>query len=136
MKLPDDLMIIDPHIHQWDPFTTPREVSMPAKVVRRVPPLGRVITALANRLRQGFILLSPTSDNLDACSQELLARDGAGFFALDAQVVLRENGSLVARRPTIPVRFLYETWKCRRFTKHSNAMGATSRKPPRNWALA
>ena len=55
MKLRDDLMIIDPHIHQWDPFTTPREVSMPAKVVRRVPPLGRVITALVPKRDREFV---------------------------------------------------------------------------------
>lgn len=35
--LPDGLRIVDPHIHQWDPFTTPKEVSVPAKLVRRLP---------------------------------------------------------------------------------------------------
>ena len=26
-SLPDGLRIVDPHIHQWDPFTTPKQVS-------------------------------------------------------------------------------------------------------------
>ncbi|HEY7052863.1 MAG TPA: amidohydrolase family protein [Mycobacterium sp.] len=30
-------MIVDAHIHQWDPFTTPRVVSAPAKLLRRAP---------------------------------------------------------------------------------------------------
>ena len=55
MNLPDGLRIIDPHIHQWDPFTTPREVSMPAKVVRRVPPLRRVLTALVPKRDREFV---------------------------------------------------------------------------------
>jgi predicted TIM-barrel fold metal-dependent hydrolase len=36
-NLPEGLRIVDPHIHQWDPFTTPKEVSVPAKLVRRLP---------------------------------------------------------------------------------------------------
>jgi L-fuconolactonase len=44
-NLPDGLRIVDPHIHQWDPFTTPREVSAPAKVVRRVPLLRPAVLA-------------------------------------------------------------------------------------------
>ena len=30
-------MIVDAHVHQWDPFTTPRVVSGPAKIIRRAP---------------------------------------------------------------------------------------------------
>jgi predicted TIM-barrel fold metal-dependent hydrolase len=33
------LRLIDPHIHQWDPYTTPRETALPAKIIRRVPGL-------------------------------------------------------------------------------------------------
>lgn len=31
----DNVTVIDAHIHQWDPFTTPRVVSGPAKIIRR-----------------------------------------------------------------------------------------------------
>lgn len=31
--------LVDSHIHQWDPYTTPRQVSAVAKIVRRVPVL-------------------------------------------------------------------------------------------------
>lgn len=32
-----DRAVVDPHIHQWDPFTTPRTTSLVAKVLRRAP---------------------------------------------------------------------------------------------------
>ncbi|MCW2856141.1 MAG: amidohydrolase [Marmoricola sp.] len=55
MNLPDDLRIVDPHIHQWDPFTTPREVSAPAKVLRRAPLLRPVVLALVPRSGRDFV---------------------------------------------------------------------------------
>jgi L-fuconolactonase len=55
LSLPDDLLVVDPHIHQWDPFTTPREISGPAKVVRRVPALRPVLTALVPRRDRQFV---------------------------------------------------------------------------------
>ena len=55
MNLPDGLRIVDPHIHQWDPFTTPREVSVPAKVVRRVPLLQPPLLALIPRRDREFV---------------------------------------------------------------------------------
>jgi predicted TIM-barrel fold metal-dependent hydrolase len=54
-NLPDGLGIVDSHIHQWDPFTTPREVSVPAKVVRRVPLLRRAVLALVPRRDREFV---------------------------------------------------------------------------------
>ena len=53
-----------------------------------------VVMGLAARLRRKFILLAPTSDNLDAISQEILANAGAAFFALDSHVRLTQQGSL------------------------------------------
>src|SRR2546421_7547366 len=53
-----------------------------------------VVMGVAARLRQKFILLAPTSANLDALSQEILAGIGAGFFALDSHVRLTEHGHL------------------------------------------
>jgi len=61
--------------------------------------LRTVIATLANRLRQRFILLSPTSDYLDATCQEWLARDGAAHFAIDAHVILNPDGTLRAQTP-------------------------------------
>jgi predicted TIM-barrel fold metal-dependent hydrolase len=53
--LPDGLTVVDPHIHQWDPYTTPREVSLPAKAVRRLPPLGKVVPTLVPRRDREFV---------------------------------------------------------------------------------
>ncbi|QWC85994.1 amidohydrolase family protein [Nocardioidaceae bacterium] len=44
--------VIDPHIHQWDPFTTPRVVSKEARLLRplpRVPRAARWLLPLADR---------------------------------------------------------------------------------------
>ena len=44
--------VIDAHIHQWDPFTTPRKVSTAAKVARRAPfllPIGLRMFPRADR---------------------------------------------------------------------------------------
>ena len=54
-NLPDGLRIIDPHIHQWDPFTTPRVVSVPAKVVRRLPALRPAALALVPKRDKEFV---------------------------------------------------------------------------------
>jgi L-fuconolactonase len=55
VNLPDGLRIVDPHIHQWDPFTTPREVSVPAKVLRRLPMLRPAVLALVPRSGREFV---------------------------------------------------------------------------------
>ncbi|WP_328391275.1 amidohydrolase family protein [Nocardia sp. NBC_00416] len=50
-----DIRIIDAHIHQWDPFTNPREFSHTAKLLRRVPvPLGLAVR-LARRKDREFV---------------------------------------------------------------------------------
>lgn len=55
LNLPDGLRIVDPHIHQWDPFTTPREVSAPAKVLRQVPFLRPAVLALVPKADREFV---------------------------------------------------------------------------------
>jgi L-fuconolactonase len=54
-NLPDGLRIVDPHIHQWDPFTTSREASTPARAVRRVPLLRPAVLALVPRRDREFV---------------------------------------------------------------------------------
>ena len=56
------------------------------------------LTELAVRLREGFIVLSPTSRGCDVRSKELLASAKAGFFDLESQVALLPTGKLDARR--------------------------------------
>jgi predicted TIM-barrel fold metal-dependent hydrolase len=53
--LPEDVRIVDPHIHQWDPFTTPKEVSGPARLVRRLPFLRPVLLTLFPRRDREFV---------------------------------------------------------------------------------
>lgn len=55
LKLPEGLRVVDPHIHQWDPFTTPREASAPAKAVRRLPFLKPLVTALVPKADREFV---------------------------------------------------------------------------------
>ncbi|WP_433680682.1 amidohydrolase family protein [Nocardia sp. CA-119907] len=50
-----DIRIIDAHIHQWDPFTTPREFSPVAKVFRAVPLPIDVAKWLAPRKDREFV---------------------------------------------------------------------------------
>ncbi|HZQ32272.1 MAG TPA: amidohydrolase family protein [Mycobacterium sp.] len=47
-------VIIDAHIHQWDPFTTPRVVSGPAKLLRRAPVLRPLLMRLFPRAAREF----------------------------------------------------------------------------------
>jgi len=53
-----------------------------------------VIAGLATRLRQPFILLTPTSRHWDATSGELLASARAGLFDLESHVTILGNGRL------------------------------------------
>jgi len=55
MTLPDGLRIVDPHIHQWDPFTTPKLVSGPAKLVRRLPVLRPVLLKVFPKRDREFV---------------------------------------------------------------------------------
>ncbi len=49
--------IIDAHIHQWDPFTTPREASRLAPLYRRSPALlTRLLPLLATRAKRDLVL--------------------------------------------------------------------------------
>jgi hypothetical protein len=55
-----------------------------------------VISALGNRLRRPYILLSPTNLHVDALSQELLANAQAEFFALSNTVRITHNATLLS----------------------------------------
>lgn len=41
-----DFGVVDSHIHQWDPLTTPRPASLWARIVRRLPSLERALPAV------------------------------------------------------------------------------------------
>ncbi|MEV3902751.1 amidohydrolase family protein [Mycobacterium sp. NPDC050551] len=47
--------VVDAHIHQWDPFTTPRKVSTVAKVVRRAPLVMPVLVRVFPRSNREFV---------------------------------------------------------------------------------
>jgi predicted TIM-barrel fold metal-dependent hydrolase len=53
--LPATLRLIDPHIHQWDPLRTPREVSLPAKAARLLPPLRRLVPHVVPQSDREFV---------------------------------------------------------------------------------
>ena len=53
MRLPAG--IVDPHIHQWDPFTTPRVVSREARLFRPLPRVPRVFRYVVPRGDREFI---------------------------------------------------------------------------------
>jgi len=57
--------------------------------------LRTVIAELGLRLQRPYILLAPTSDLLNAKSQELLAHAKAAFFPLDTTVILTDHGTLL-----------------------------------------
>lgn len=59
--------------------------------------LRLIVSDLTARLRQRFILLTPTNRNFDAQIQELLGNVQAAIFPLDATVALTENGVLQPR---------------------------------------
>ncbi|WP_280245300.1 hypothetical protein [Nocardia abscessus] len=50
-----EIRIIDAHIHQWDPFTTPRDFSALAKVFRLLPVPVDVAKRLAPRRDREFV---------------------------------------------------------------------------------
>jgi predicted TIM-barrel fold metal-dependent hydrolase len=47
--------VIDPHIHQWNPWTTPRQVSGLAKLLRPLPRIPRAVGMLAPRADREFV---------------------------------------------------------------------------------
>jgi L-fuconolactonase len=51
----DGRAVVDAHIHQWDPFTTPRVVSGVAKVVRRAPFLLPALARIFPRSSREFV---------------------------------------------------------------------------------
>ncbi len=57
------------------------------------------LTESAVRLREGFIVLSPTSRFFDARAKELAANAKAGLFDLESNLTLMPSGLLVAGKP-------------------------------------
>src|SRR6516165_8521323 len=49
------MSVVDAHIHQWDPFTTPRVASGAAKITRRVPLLLPVLVRMLPRASRDFV---------------------------------------------------------------------------------
>lgn len=47
--------VVDPHIHQWDPFVTPRHVSGRARALRPLPRVPRALGRLAPRSDREFV---------------------------------------------------------------------------------
>ena len=47
--------VVDPHMHQWDPWTTPRHVSGLAKLLRPLPRIPRAAGRLARRADREFV---------------------------------------------------------------------------------
>jgi predicted TIM-barrel fold metal-dependent hydrolase len=52
-QLPEQM--VDPHIHQWDPFGTPREVSGVAKLLRPLPRIPKWLTRTQPRRDREFV---------------------------------------------------------------------------------
>jgi len=46
--------VVDAHIHQWDPFTTPRVVSGPSKLIRRAPLVEPILMRAFPRAARDF----------------------------------------------------------------------------------
>jgi len=97
----------DLHIHQTAQIGSWSADAVPAILTVQVDSeqLREVICELAARLRQRFILLSPTSRHLDARCHEILSNADAGFFALEnlvsfdgsLRLMRRSSGELFAR---------------------------------------
>jgi predicted TIM-barrel fold metal-dependent hydrolase len=51
----DGRAVVDAHIHQWDPFTTPRVVSGVAKILRRAPFLLPALARIFPRSSREFV---------------------------------------------------------------------------------
>jgi hypothetical protein len=58
-----------------------------------------VVAELSARQRQRFILFAPTSRWLDAASRELLESAKAGFFDLESNLNISENGHFTSKLP-------------------------------------
>ena len=81
-------------IGSWSAAAVPAVLTIQHATAR----FQHAVQGLVARLRQPFILLAPTSQHLEAVSQELLAGVKADFFGLDAHVRLGVGGRLQAVR--------------------------------------
>src|SRR5690349_16951874 len=52
-RLPDG--VVDPHIHQWDPLTTTREVSREARMLKRFERVPRWVNKLLPQAKREFV---------------------------------------------------------------------------------
>ncbi|MBB3036949.1 amidohydrolase family protein [Hoyosella altamirensis] len=55
MNSPWPIAMIDPHIHQWDPYTTPRHTTRKARLFRPLPQIPRALRWTAPRSDREFI---------------------------------------------------------------------------------
>jgi predicted TIM-barrel fold metal-dependent hydrolase len=55
MSTPWPSGIVDPHIHLWDPFTTPRLSSREARLMRRIPTVPRGMRAVMRKADREFV---------------------------------------------------------------------------------
>jgi hypothetical protein len=75
---PEDLGILNTRqIGTWSSDSVPAILTMQSERAH----FRATVLELISRLRGKFILFAPTARNMDALSQEILARAGAGFFA-------------------------------------------------------
>lgn len=77
-------------IGAWSTDRVPAILTLPATQLS----FSQVVVELALRLQRRFILLSPTSEFLDAHSQEVLARAEALFVSLDQHLRWTSRGTL------------------------------------------
>ena len=63
-----------------------------------------VLAELAARLRNGFILLAPTADDINAHSHELLTQSHAAFFSLESILCLATQGFTISSRVIRPLK--------------------------------
>jgi L-fuconolactonase len=55
MAAPWPAAVIDPHIHQWDPYTTPRHATGKARVLRPIPRIPRALRVIVPKSDREFI---------------------------------------------------------------------------------
>ena len=48
-------MVVDAHMHQWDPYTSPRATSVAAKVIRRAPIALPLLLKLLSKADREFV---------------------------------------------------------------------------------
>lgn len=88
------MVTVDAHIHQWDPFTTPRVVSGPAKILRRAPFLKPLLMRMFPRAVRDFA--GDPRYLLNRYLPDDYAADAAG---VDVESVVHIEAAWQAERP-------------------------------------